>query len=65
VDISRRFNSRDQSGYMARVRRPGYPNLTATSNKRADAVERMRTNDSRILGGRSTVKRAAGLPAVK
>ena len=50
---------------MARLRRAYYASLTATFKKRADAVERMRANDSRMLGGRTTVKGAARLQTVQ
>lgn len=63
--ISRRVNSKGEPSYMARVRRAGHPNLTATFRKRVDALEWIQANEAKILGGRTTVKGAPRLPTVQ
>lgn len=63
--ISRRHRSDGEITYMARVLRAGHPNLTATFKRRTDAVEWLKAQESKILGGRTTVKGAPRLPTVQ
>ena len=50
---------------MARVRRAGYANSTATFRRKTDAVEWVRGQELKILGGRTSVRGAARLPTLQ
>jgi integrase len=63
--IFRREDSKGRATYMARVRRAGYPNLTATFRRKNDAVEWVRGQELKILGGRTSVRGAARLPTLQ